>query len=281
MKNRIIRFDGKHWIGRKYYNEPIKIHSSDYVAQQVRKMLGEGGMVAIPEARSDDNRYEEVVDELSNGEQITNNGGIIYDKNHDIYFIKGQEINTQIGNTTLTFLFYNLHHGIGGNLNGRNGKEILEKAIENNAIIGINGPSCIKDLDKLSSEELNPLLKHVDFFVGHSGSNAIRLINNSSINFYEINIRKNESIDHQIGIIAVSGGHRTPKGFFDYLKNGFGQTIGTSYSLIDEPRRENFYYDLKNSLRNASLEDLTMNPIFAEMIFRHLPLGLLDKIRNR
>ena len=68
---------------------------------------------------------------------------------------------------------------------------------------------------------------------------------------------------------------------FEYAKNGFRQTIGRSYIEINEPTKEDFLGDLRENLRNSSLESLTMEPIIAEMIIRHLPLyGFLDKIKR-
>jgi len=52
MKNNYeSNFDGKHWIGKRTPDGPLKIPSYEHVANQVRKTLGEGGIVAIPNAR--------------------------------------------------------------------------------------------------------------------------------------------------------------------------------------------------------------------------------------
>ena len=41
----------------------------------------------------------------------------------------------------------------------------------------------------------------------------------------------------------------------------------------------NFVFDFRQSLRDATLEDLTMGPVIAEMVMRHIPLwGIWDNV---
>ena len=267
--NRRVKFDGKHWIGKKYYNKPIKIYSSDHVAKQARKMLGSEGMVAIPEARPDDLRSEEVVEELYGAKRIVGSGGIVYDHDSGIYFLKAQEVNTKIDDIDIVLLAYNLPWGIEGNLNDKDGYAVLDEAEEKGTIIGITGPSCIKGLEKLSKGSLDKILKKIDFFVGYSGSKAIRGTNDPSLAFYDRNIHDK----YEIGLTAVSGGHRTPRIFFE-------QSIGTSYTEINEPRGDHFIEDFRNGLRSSRRQNLTMEPVPIMDTIRHGVSKIMDKFRK-
>ncbi|MAG02103.1 hypothetical protein CMI42_02095 [Candidatus Pacearchaeota archaeon] len=282
MTNRRIRFDGKHWIGKKFYNDPLQISSSDYVARQVRKGLGEGGMVAIPEARPDDDRYEDVVNGLSDFRAIGGENRVMHDTENDVYFIKAQEVNTRIYDHPLTFLAYGLPIGVEGNLDDKEGWNMLEEAKDKNAIVGINGPSCVNSLNKMNSDYREEILRRVDFFVSYSGSATVKLgTNDKAWEFYLKKIRDHKEVG-EVGTIAVSGGHRTPKWPLEYVLNGFRQTIGSSNVEINEPNEDNFIEDLRRSLRRSSLEDLTMNPIIAEMVLRHLPsIMIWDRFRKK
>ena len=258
-----VKFDGKHWIGKKRPKEPLQIHSYQHVAQQARKMLGEDGIVAIPNARSDERRYEEFIAHgLNKIHEPLSNREFFYDSHNQIYFIKAQEVNTKTDNFPVILLFYNLP--IGKNLQNDKIEKLLDEAKENNCIIGINGPkSSLGGLIEIGTRK--KFFSQIDFFVGYSGTSTSTGNSKAQI-IYEDMFKK-----EKIGTIAVSGGHRTPRNSLEYVLNGFGQTLGSSYTEIPKPRKENFMDDLRTSLRNAKEDDMHTESIFAETLFRHLP----------
>lgn len=95
---------------------------------------------------------------------------------------------------------------------------------------------------------------------------------------FEHPLRKNDN--HKIGVISISGGHRTPKTIWDYFKNGFRQTIGRSYTEISEPNSKKFMDDLRISLRNSRKEHLSMKPIIVETIRHAVSIKIIDKFRQ-
>ena len=287
---RKIKFDGKHWVGKKYYNDPMILRDYETVFQQARYNLGTGGMIAIPNARPDDMRYEEFFDRVKE-KTILAKGSAFHYEPLDIYVLKAQEITLQdFWRQSLTYLFYNLPPHV--NISGNSNSELLETAQGLNAISGLVGPSCIngilEEIINESSEKkvyfLNNIISQLDFFIGYSGSAALKLTNRKSISFYRDLIGergftyfKNDEDIHTIGITAVSGGHRTPHKA-RYL--GFKPTIGTSNITIPEPRTDYFMDDLRRSLRNAREEDCILRPIIGETLWHIASMGVADKVRK-
>ena len=277
----MIKFDGKHWIGKKRPNESLQIHSYEHVAKQARKALGKNGIVAIPNARHGEKRYEEFINRKGHRLIDIDSRKVFYDSVNEIYFIKAQEIKTKTKNIPITILAYNLPFGT--NLKDRNLQQVMEDANKLNCLLGITLPSCVNRIDDALCASDN-LLGNIDFVVGYSSSAALFKTNEPSIEFYRREIKENEFINsfskevHKTGVIAVSGGHRTPNTILGRALSGFGQTIGKAYAEISEPSKENFMNDLRKSLRNAVEKDLCRESAVAEMLFRQIPSMGLDKI---
>src|SRR3989344_7798629 len=168
----MIKFDGKHWIGKRVVKGPLK---ADYtnVARQAQKNLGYGGIVAVPNARPDEYRFEEF---MTKGEESgiryeNDEKKFFYDLTNKIYFIKAQEVRTEIDGVPVVVLAYNLPFGI--NLNEKNGNKTLEEATKYNCILGLNIPSCFDEVDNhwLS---LLPSMGNFDFVVGYAGGAALK-----------------------------------------------------------------------------------------------------------
>jgi len=280
----MVNFDGKHWIGKKYLDDPMKIHSYNHVAKIANGRLGDDGIVAIPNATPDDRRYEEFFHRAKSEAKIESieDKKAFYDSSKRIYFMKAQEVNTELDGIPITFLVYNIPFN--QYLEDRNADQVLRDANELKCIVGITGPSCIKGLEQ--ALRIKPdLLGHLDFFVGYGSSAAPKLgVNDESMIFYDkrINNRKFENPltkeeEHKVGFTAVSGGHRTPRGLVNLI---FGQTIGKSYVEINSPSHENFMGDLRTSLRDATFYDTYREPIFLESIRHVLSMGVVDKLRK-
>ena len=282
----MIKFDGKHWIGKKFWDQDLEIKGYDHVADIARRNLGKGGIVAIPNARPDDTRFEEFID-IGNPFLFDYcYKSVFHDPFKDLYFVKAQEINTYLDDIPLTLMVYGLPYGRGSNFDDWPAQNVLETAAVNNLPVGIVGPSCVDNLERAVDADVK-LLNSIDFFVGYSGSAAIRKDQNfRSLAFYEhyckLGLFTNPYTGegHDIGVIAVSGGHRTPSSGF--WKTICGQTIGTSYTELLSPSEDKFIENLKTELQNSKKENLNMNPIIAETVLRHIPsIKIGDKFRRR
>ncbi|MBI2043072.1 hypothetical protein HYT25_01650 [Candidatus Pacearchaeota archaeon] len=286
-----VHFDGKHWIGKKRPDERLQIHSYKHVAQQARRMLGRNGIVAIPNARQNEYRFEELI-LMGEGYgllDLSDEKKFFYDPVNAIYIIKAQEVRTRIDSIPIVLLAYNLPFGT--NLSNKNGNQTLEEAAKYNCILGINMPSCIDDIDAgllVLKHNIENKLGHFDFVVGYAGGAALRKFggaNNGSQNLYRDEIKDKDFENpftkekHKIGIIAVSGGHRTPYGRLENALNG-GQTIGSSYTEIPEPNQNNFMNDLRQSLRNSNEASMHCEPIIIESVKSQLSIKVGDRIRN-
>jgi len=290
MARRIVNFDGKNWVGKRPIGGPLKIHSYRHVAKLASKALGPGGIVGIPNARPKEMRYEDFFRTAkfeSAAIEPIDDGRAFYDSDRYIYFLKTQEVKTKHEGASLRLLVYNLPFD--KNLEDRNLDQVLQDASELNCIVGVTGPHCVGGLYQLRNEStrsLSWLLGHLDFFVGYSGSAALGGANGDSMDFYDKHIRNRKfrhpitKEDHKVGITSVSGGHRTPKGFWGSLFNG-GQTIGTSNAEIPAPSGANFMSDLRGSLRESKYEGLNMNPIHVETIRHGISMKLIDPIKDR
>jgi len=289
MDKRLVHLDGKHWIGKKRPNESLQIHSYEHVVKQASKNLGFNGIVAIPNARPDERRYEEFIESgRKEGKRLRESderGGAFYDSENEIYFIKAQEVRTQIDEVPIVLLAYNLPFG--KNLSDKDGNQTLEEAAKYNCILGINLPSCIDNVDK-SWLNLFSKIGHFDFVVGYSGGAALKgfgSANFSSQNFYGTEIKRKgfenpfTKEKHNIGIIAVSGGHRTPEGKLEEFLNG-GQTLGSSYTEIPEPNPNNFMNDLRKSLRDSTEGNMNSEPTIIEAIKSQLSIKISDRLKN-
>src|SRR3989344_8955769 len=158
----MVKFDGKHWIAKRARDGPFLYHSYGHVANVARRNLGEKGIVAIPNARPDEFRYEEFIDSgrrLYNLQDI-DEGKAVYDPIHEIYFMKAQEINTHLRNQPITFLAYNLPFN--SNLRDKDGETVLIDAFTHNSILGLTLPSCIGSLEAVLNQHPQ-LLRHLDF----------------------------------------------------------------------------------------------------------------------
>ena len=288
-----VRFDGKHWAGKKRPNEPLQIQSYQHVAEQARKMLRENGIVAISNARPDEYRFEELISRergnISRKSDILiefdDKKNLLYDSKNQVYFMKAQEVRTKINGVPVVLLAYNLPFD--KNLDDKDGNKTLEEAAKYNCILGINLPSCIDRTDT-GFLRLYHELGNFDFVVGYSGSTALKNFggaNDGSQNLYRDEIKDNEFENpftkekHKIGVIAVSGGHRTPYGKLESVLNG-GQTIGRSYTVIPEPKPGNFMNDLRQCLRNSTEANMHCEPIIIEAIKSQLSIKVGDRIRN-
>ncbi len=277
-----VRFDGKHWIGKKRPGETLQIESYQHVAKQAKKTLGKNGIVAIPNARVDEKRYEEFVNRgREYGLIKIDSGNASYDPVNEIYFMKAQEIKTKTRNIPITVLAYNVPFG--KNLNDKNLQQVMEDADKMNCFLGINLPACARSIEDALCASDN-LLGNIDFVVGYSSSAALFWTNESSIEFYRKEIKENEFCNpfskeiHKVGVIAVSGGHRTPKTILGNVLSGFGQTLGRAYTEIPEPKKDNFMNDLRRRLRNATEQSIHKDSIIAETLLRYIPSTALDKI---
>jgi len=278
----MVKFDGKHWIAKKTRAGPLRIYSYNHVARQSNGKLGPGGIVAVPNARPDEYRFEEFHNSADRIKDITD-GRVFYDINWDIYFIKAQEINTKLSDIPITFLAYNLPFR--KNLDDKDGYEVLENVKELDGILGITGPKCIKNLEKVL-DKYPDLLGHLDFFVSYSSSATLYGTNKESMDFYDKNIADKEfehpskKDRHKIGVISVSGGHRTPYSPLDYIRNGFTTTIGRSYTEINKPNDDTFMKNLRESLRNSTKRNLYMKPTVIEKIRHIISIKIVDKFRK-
>jgi len=107
----MVNFD-THWGGRRGPNGPYEV---DYniLARQARDALGVRGIVAVPNARGPDHeigpeyRFEELLnlaENSRNGIQRIGDGRVFYDTSNQIYFVKGQEVNTTLNGEKLVFI---------------------------------------------------------------------------------------------------------------------------------------------------------------------------------
>lgn len=99
---RKVKFDGKHWIGKKTRSGPLRVHNYNYVAEKASQNLGNGAIITIPNARPNEYRFEEFCS-LTDKTKTIEDRRAFYDSNYDIYFMKAQEINTQINKVPITF----------------------------------------------------------------------------------------------------------------------------------------------------------------------------------
>lgn len=281
----MVKFDGKHWIAKRTREGPLRIHSYEHAADIANKSLGEGGIVAIPNARPDEYRYGEFHGFARRSQQSGNiidllDGRVFYDRKRDIYFMKAQEVNTIFNGVPITFLIYNLSYRQNFK---EEGYSLINRVNESKGIVGITGPSCVSNnLENIFAVQRG-LLGNIDFFVGYSSSAALSGTNEKSLDFYVNNIRYKEFVNpftqeqHKVGVIAVSGGHRTPYGLNRFI---FGQTIGRSYTEFDGLSEDNFITYLRDNLRNSRIDDLTMRPTIAETIRHAVSIKVIDKFRK-
>lgn len=286
-----VRFDGKHWIGKKRPNESLDFDYAN-VVKQARKNLGPHGIVAIPNARPDEYRFEEFVgsgDGYGLKDYLDTDGRVFYDGAFGIYFIKAQEVRTELElphkKVPLVFLAYNLPFG--KNLSDKSAELMLEEANIHKAILGLNLPSCFKGVDE-SLLNLPDLFGKLDFVVGYSGGaalNGLGVANFMAQKIYEDDIRGTNFDNsytgekHKVGITAVSGGHRTPQGKLEEFLNG-GQTIGSSYTEIKTPNPNFFMEDLREKLRKSKVENMHCEPIIVEAIKSQLSIKVGDRLRK-
>ena len=299
----MVHFDGKHWLGKKIPKEPLQ---ADYinVARRARKNLGKNGIVAIPNARPDEYRFEEFIERdtfLSIGgtkfcstkwsglSKVNETNSVVYDGENEVYFIKAQEVKTELElphkKVPLVFLAYNLPFG--KNLSDKSAELMLEEANIYKCILGLNLPSCFESVDE-SLLNLFDLFGKLDFVVGYAGGAALKGFGTANFmaqKIYEDDIENKEfenpytNEKHKIGVIAVSGGHRTPNGFLETMLNG-EQTVGRSYTEIPKPNPNNFMNDLRQSLRNSTEENMHCKSIIIEAVKSRLSIKIGDKIKD-
>ena len=93
----MVKFDGKHWTAKRTRAGPLRIHSYDHVADITKERLGEGGIVAVPNARPDEYRFEEFrrsARESGDIEDIAD-GRVFHDRKRDVYFMKGPGVDPE------------------------------------------------------------------------------------------------------------------------------------------------------------------------------------------
>ncbi len=279
----VVRIDAKHWLGKKRPDEELQIDSYEHVAQQAARNLGRNGIVAIPNARADENRFEEFIGRAPYGIESIEGGKVFYDPVNEIYFMKAQEVNTKINEVPITFLVYNLPFN--KNLNDKHGLQVLTDAYELDCILGLTlaKKGGVHNLER-ALQEYPHLLSHLDFVFGYSGIEALRNSNESALELYRENIREALFVhpyskkEHFIGILAGSGGHRTPKTFLGKLSSGFRQTIGSSGSDIYEPSPDSFMPDFRESVQNAQEVSMHMQPIWIEALRHKFSLSVSDPL---
>ncbi|MEK6871982.1 MAG: hypothetical protein AABX16_03715 [Nanoarchaeota archaeon] len=253
----MVRFDGKHWIAKRPKNGQLLVYSYKHIAEIARRNLKERGIVAIPNARPDEKRYEEFISmgERKWGLELIENGKAVYDPHHAIYFVKAQEIQTTLKEIPVTFLAYNVPFE--KNLEDSCGEVVLQQTFGHRCILGLMLPSCIEHLEQVLDAKPD-LLHHLDFVIGYSGIHDLLGTNEPSGAFYFEHIHGKKfqhpysKENHSIGFLNVSGGHRTPATFFGKLLSGFTQTLGSRYTSVPEPRRETFMEDFKDSIQHAT-----------------------------
>lgn len=274
----MIKADLKHGGGRRGVNGPYEI-SYPRFAEQAHNKLGNGGVVGIPNARGEDNslgaeyRSEELFNLANNFGDIIpfGDGRVFYDTNYDIYFVKSQEINSQLNEKKLTYLVFNIPFG-------HNFNEINNESFDDPDTINVlNLPSCIDQI----KEPLNPaFLAYFNGIVVHESSAAIlRGANKYVEEFYEDSIKGKifsncESSSHYIGAISVSGGHRSPKENL-IQKIVSPVSVGSSYTCFPEFEGNNltdFNRWLKESIESSQDADkLVRGSSARETLFKHLP----------
>ena len=87
----MVKFDGKHWIAKRPRKGPFLFYSYDHVAQQASRALGNNCIVAIPNARPDEYRFEKFYQSALNKgsiNDVVSDGRVFYDTNHKVYFMK-------------------------------------------------------------------------------------------------------------------------------------------------------------------------------------------------
>jgi len=253
--------DLKFWGDRKSKNGKLNLRYPTF-ARQAWEALGYGGIVAVPNARPDEYRYEELLEMVeASGESIERigDGGIFYDTNKELYVVKAQEVNTKLDlKIPLTFLVYGLSPG--KNLPDENADRVLREANDNRYVIGLNGVSCAHSLEKVRKRAPG-MFGNLDFFVVHQSASQIPLKkrdNKTAQDFYDQHLHERiftnpfTREEHKIGQIAVSGGHRTPRGLGRLLS---GPTVGSSYVELNEDFESDSTQDpfanFRNALRNS------------------------------
>lgn len=266
-----VKLDGKNWIakGTPYNHLIIKDYAS--IVRIANKNLGEGGIVCAVNSRGmnhpfgPDFRYEKLrgFAKSYSPKNVINIDGrkLFYDSENKIYFVKAQEISANTKNSMVKLLAYNLPYG--ENLNEGNLNEVLRQAEYMNCILGITGPSCINNLEKVL-DDYPDLLDSIDFFVSWSGVAKGKKANINSEKFYDEFIFDERD---NIGEISVSGGHRP-------------NSIGKNYTKIKTPSQENFMEDLRNSLREADLEYSKKNMLYSELLKHAVSTKIADPIRK-
>ncbi|MCK9596932.1 hypothetical protein M0R19_07115 [Candidatus Pacearchaeota archaeon] len=270
----MIKADLKHWGGRRKVNGPYEINYEQFVKQSYDK-LGKGGVVGIPNARGPDNplgpeyRFEELYELAKKSGSITplGDGRVFQDNKHKIWFVKSQEINSQFDGKKLTYLIFNIPFG--ENLNEMNNKFLSNL----NTINILNLPSC--------SEQINLPIHYLSYLSGvivHSSSTAILIgANKNAEKFYNNFVKGgfffNLNNIHNIGAIAVSGGHRCPKeGLIKKIISPI--SVGSSYTLLPEFKGKNldeFNEWLKTSIENSQdTNKLVKGSSVREMVLGHI-----------
>lgn len=273
----MIKADLKHWGAERPLNGPYKINYETFVKQAHNK-LGEGGVVGIPNARGPDNpqgaeyRFEEFYDlAKKSGSFITplGDGRVFHDNEHEIWFVKSQEINSQHHGKKLTYLVYNVPFG--KNFNEKNNEALYNK----DTINVLTLPSCIEQTKEIYSS----LLNYFNGIITHSSSATILPeVNKRAEKFYKNDVQgeifSNSTRPlHYIGALSVSGGHRSPKeGLLQKIISPI--SVGSSYTNFPkfEGIKLNEFNDwLKYSIENSqNINNLVKGSSMREMVLGHI-----------
>ena len=212
------------------------------------KKLGSGACFGL--INMHDRRYEKFADLKGyEREWVGENRNAIYIPEKDVLVIRGQEVTTKQGHLLVLGLGYDVHLK-----NSISLEDTLKKARDNCGTMIVDHPFYLKGIGNYLEKNLK-LLKYIDAIEVYNGEAAFGLpvgpfpknANEKAQKFYS-EVRKD--FPH-LGAIASSDGHSISE-------------IGSSYTEIDKPEyNKNFIYSLRNSVRDANLNDCKkMNPSF-------------------
>ena len=204
------------------------------------KRLGSGACFGL--INMHDMRYEKFADLRGyEREWVGENKNAIYVPARDVLVVRGQEVATKQGHLLVLGLAYGLHLKNNCSL-----EDTLKKARDNCGTIIVDHPFYLEGIGNYLEKNFK-LLKYIDAIEVYNGEASFGLLvgpfpknaNEKAQKFYS-EVRKD--FPH-LGAIASSDGHSISE-------------IGSSYTEIDKPEyNKNFIYSLRNSVRDANLDD--------------------------
>jgi hypothetical protein len=281
----IVKFDGKNWLARTEPGKepniisPPGIDKFDFVTENIRSGLGSGGIVAIINARGEndpygsDFRYEWLLDqgkekikEFKDYTTFYKDYSAFYVPEKEIFVVKGQEVHvrdTKTDNPIAAFLFYGLPYY--RNINSKDPEGAIIEAKSLQSIIGL---SRIIDKKRFSDIYKDLLEKFLDFVVIGNGTDKV---------FGDPRKLEKDLYDalfNKVGAIAVTGAydiakkgktfvgkyytefpeaHSAVTGSYDIA--GKGKTFYGKYFYTEYPVAQNFFEYFHKNLRASAPSD--------------------------